>query len=253
MDKEKVRTVGCTPTRDGRMHFTLQFAATLSRSKSAFVCSFFLGLLLFVLAPFFGLREDAGLADRVQQLEHAMSRRLNWVAAHQKHLQKHLLQRSFAEGGAAPPPDDGRRHLWTEPGGYSRLAEELVKAGISTALPAVDDHYMCGSERVTEEDVLRKKLALVAVTWRAPLSLRNSMLSWSRGGLLDIVDERMLFINSPTDEDYAIAREFAFDVYTTHERGGNIMAGPSLAYLVGNTSAGACALARAARAPHAPL
>lgn len=35
----------------------------------------------------------------------------------------------------------------------------------------------------------------------------------------------------------AIAKEFDFDVYTTDERGGNIMAGPSITYLVGNSSA----------------
>ena len=63
------------------------------------------------------------------------------------------------------------------------------------------------------------------------------MESWRRGGLLDLVDERMLFVNSPMDEDLAIAREYDFDVYTTPEREGNVMAGPALAYLVGNSSA----------------
>ena len=47
----------------------------------------------------------------------------------------------------------------------------------------------------------------------------------------------MIFINSPMPEDFAIAKEYNFDVYTTDERGGNIMAGPALAYLVGNSSA----------------
>jgi hypothetical protein len=107
-----------------------------------------------------------------------------------------------------------------------------------------DDHYLCGdaanvaaSAAAAEEAVTRKTIALAAVTWRAPLSLRNSMESWRRGGLLDLVDERMLFVNSPTPEDLAIARDYEFDVYTTEERGGNVMAGPALAYLVGNSSA----------------
>ena len=76
-----------------------------------------------------------------------------------------------------------------------------------------------------------------AASRRAPLSLRNSLESWARGGLLDLVDERMIFINSPQAVDYALAKEFDIDVYTTEERNGNIMAGPALSYLVGNASA----------------
>lgn len=240
MEKDKIRTVGWVPTRDGRLHFTLQFAATLTRGKTAFVGLFALGLVLFLLAPFFGWRQDRALQSRVQQLEDSLSRRLNWVATHQKHLQKHLLRRSWeedSEGTGVARINDGRRHLWSDPNGYSRLAEALVAAGIPTTLPPVEDHYMCGGVDVTEAEVLHKKLAIAAVTWRAPQSLRNSMQSWRDGGLLDIIDERMLFINSPTQEDYDIAKEFEFDVYTTHERNGNIMAGPSIAYLAGNTSA----------------
>ena len=130
---------------------------------------------------------------------------------------------------------DGRAHLLSDPDGISRLAEAVAPA---TRLPPVDDHYLCGDNAgVSEGDVMRRKLAIAVVTWAAPLSLRNSMESWRRGGLLDIVDERMIFINSPTPEDRAIAREYAFDVYTTDERGGNVMAGPALAYLMGNATA----------------
>lgn len=37
---------------------------------------------------------------------------------------------------------------------------------------------------------MKKKVAIAVVTWRAPLSLRNSLESWRRGGLLDIVVSR---------------------------------------------------------------
>ena len=130
--------------------------------------------------------------------------------------------------------DDGRKHLLSPPDGISKLAEALAPA---TELEEFDDHYLCGAQATTEAEVIKKKLAIAAVSWRAPRSLRNSMESWRAGGLLDIVDERMIFLNSPTDEDRGIAAEYDFDVYTTPERGGNIMAGPALAYLVGNTSA----------------
>ena len=101
----------------------------------------------------------------------------------------------------------------------------------------------------------------------APLSLRNSLESWKKGGLLvrprcdfikralfppttrvrspashspiaqDLVDEKMIFINSPQPIDYELAKEYDFDVYTTEERKGNIMAGPALSYLIGNSTA----------------
>jgi hypothetical protein len=94
-----------------------------------------------------------------------------------------------------------------------------------------------GVQPITVEEVIRKKIAIAVVSWRAPKSLRNSMASWQHNGLLDIVDEKMVFLNSPTDEDRAIARQFEFDVYTTWEQEGNIRAGPSIAYLCGNSSA----------------
>jgi hypothetical protein len=115
-----------------------------------------------------------------------------------------------------------------------RLAEALAP---HTRLAEFDDHYLCGEHEATEAEVVKKKIALAAVTWNAPLSLRNAMVTWQKNGLLDIVDEKMLFINSPTARDREIAAEFDFDVYTTDERHGNIMAGPSLGYLVGNSTA----------------
>lgn len=240
MDSKEKKTMGCLPTKDGRVHFTMQVAATLSVGKTAYVCAFLCALTAFILAPFLGWARDAAMQRRVQKLEEALGKRLTWVSAHQSHLKKHLLQRSFSDASLNTDSSlqtDGRRHLWVEPGSYSKLAQALQGAGIDTTLPLTDDHYMCGEQEVTEDQVLRKTLALAAITWKAPLSLRNSMLSWQKSGLLDIIDERMLFINSASQEDFDIAKEFDFDVYTTEERNGNIMAGPALGYLVGNTTA----------------
>ena len=94
----------------------------------------------------------------------------------------------------------------------------------------------------------RRTIALAAVTFRSPLSLARSLASWRRAGLLDLVDERMLFVNrgaagdAGADADFAaelaLARDFGFDVYTAgDEFDGNVMAGPALAYLAGNASA----------------
>jgi hypothetical protein len=239
--KDKLRTVGCVPTRDGRWHVTAQFAATCTLQKLLFVAAFTLACLVFLLGPRFGLLEDAGLRRRVRELERGVSRRLSWVGAHKLHLKRHLQRGTLWDEdlpGWAPEHalEDGRRHLWTAPNAPSRLAEALAAAGISTALPPVDDHYLCGGAAPSEDEVLRKKLAIAVVTWKAPQSLRNSLMSWQAGGLLDIADERMMFINSPSQEDVALAEEFDFDVYTTEELNGNIMAGPAIAYLVGNSS-----------------
>jgi hypothetical protein len=233
---DEKRVVGCVPTRDGRLHVSCQIAATLTRAKLVF-----LGALALVVAAFsaraslgFGeSRVERALRERVGNLEAAMGRKVSWLAQHAPHLNAHV---SGGVGAWAPRVHaDGRKHLLADPDGPSRLAEAAAPA---TALADVEDHYMCGENvDVTEAEVVRKKLAIVVVTWMAPLSLRNSLESWARGGLLDLVDEKMIFINSPQPVDYALAKEFDFDVYTTEERNGNIMAGPALSYLVGNATA----------------
>jgi hypothetical protein len=248
-EKDKPRTLCCVRTRDGRVHVSIAASATLSPAKASALGVGALLLLLLLLisrgAP--GEGDASALRARVRALEAAMGSKLAWVLQHQRHIRKHLPSAlggaGKAEGAWAPALlPDGRRHLLSPPGGVSRLAEALAP---NTRTPAFDDHYLCGTsplaapgrEEELEDAAVRKKIALAAVTWRAPLSLRNSMESWRRGGLLDIVDERMLFVNSPSEEDLAIAREYEFDVYTTAESGGNIMAGPALAHLAANASA----------------
>ena len=227
-NKGKAPPVALSATKDGRVYIHLSVAATLSRGKVAFLLLSTLLLVGLLLSPAV-LGENTALKRRVRELETRLSKRVHWLLQHRAHLQEHV------NGGWAPRVhDDGRRHLLSPPDGVSRLAEALAPA---TETNDFDDHYLCGAHDATEGEVIKKKLALAAVSWMAPKSLRNSMESWRAGGLLDVVDERMIFLNSPTAEDRAIAAEYAFDVYTTEEHGGNIMAGPSLAYLVGNTSA----------------
>ena len=234
--KDKPKSGCLLPTRDGRLHLSLQLAATLSHGKLAFLSLLSLLCAWAFLGPALGLgvsSSELALRERIMHLEGALGKRLTWLAQHGPHLQSHV-----ARGGAAWAPRvhaDGRKHLLSDPDGVSKLAEFVAP---NTGLPPVDDHYLCGENAgVTEAEVLRKKLAIVVITWRAPLSLRHSLKTWSEGGLLELVDEKMLFINSPTQEDFDIAKEFDFDVYTTDERNGNVMAGPALTYLVGNTTA----------------
>lgn len=225
--KDKPGGLLITATKDGRVYYHASCAATLSRGKSALLAAVVLVLVAYLVSPtVFG--ESNALKRRVRELEARLSRRVHWLLQHKEHLQEHVKS-----AWEPREHEDGRMHLLSPPDGLSRLAEALAPA---TDLAEFDDHYLCGSQAVTEGEVIKKKLALAVVSWRAPKSLRNSMESWRAGGLLDIADERMIFLNSPTPEDVAIARDFNFDIYTTEERDGNIMAGPSLAYLAGNTS-----------------
>jgi hypothetical protein len=147
---------------------------------------------------------------------------------HREHLSEHIKST-----WAPTVHPDGRKHLLSAPNGLSKLAEAMAP---DANLADFDDHYLCGDKPLVEPEVLKMKLALAAVSWMAPRSLRNSMESWRSSGLLDIADEKMIFLNSPTPEDLEIAHEFDFDIYTTDERNGNVMAGPAIAYLVGNSS-----------------
>jgi len=227
LDAAKRKGVTVASTKDGRLQLSLSFAATLSWGKVAFVCSVMLVCLGYLAAPLFGVES---MRRRVVQLEQRMSQKLSWVLRNKDKLKADLGH----VGGAPALHADGRQHLLTPPGAMSKLAEAISP---NTALADFDDHYLCGDRDVSEAEVTRKTIALAAISWMAPKSLRNSMESWRMNGLLDIADEKMIFLNSPTAEDRSIASEFGFDVYTTDERAGNVMAGPSLAYLAGNSTA----------------
>ncbi len=236
----KERRLGCRclePTKDGRLHVSMECAATLSHAKTAFSLILTICCIWFFLGPSVGLgvsSSELALRQRIRNLEGTLAQRVGWIAQHGAHLGSHLSRRGQA--WAPTVGADGRKHLLSDPDGVSRLSEYLAP---NTQLAQdMDSHYLCGENRdITESEVVRKKLAIVVVTWRAPLSLRHSLESWRDFGLLDLVDEKMIFINSPQQVDFDLAKEFDFDVYTTEERDGNIMAGPALTYLVGNTSA----------------
>ena len=276
-DAENVKRQGvvCSSTRDGRVAVSVSASATVSRSKIAF-CVVVAALVAgYGVAPLVGMQGMRSRVLQLEgQMARKLEWVLRHREHLQAHLGVGRLAEGDgdegtassggggtsnaggrnssisaglsgwrAEDAARPPPpvpagevypSDGRRHLLVPAGGVSRLAEALAP---DTAVPEFDSHYLCGDTEVGEGEVVRKTVALAAVSWAAPLSLRNSMESWRTGGLLDVVDERMLFLNSPTAEDRAIAADFDFDVYTTEEHGGNIMAGPALGYLVGNSSA----------------
>jgi len=116
----------------------------------------------------------------------------------------------------------------------SKLGAAVLASGRDPTVTFDEEHELCGDDSVAAEVVAKKTIALIAITYKSPLSLGASMRTWRDNGLLDMVDERILFINAPSKADFDIGNEFGFKIMTTDEHGGNVMAGPALAYAVGN-------------------
>jgi len=57
-------------------------------------------------------------------------------------------------------------------------------------------------------------VGLVVVSYDAPRSLEGAMESWAAGGLLDLVDDRVAFLNAPLPEEVALSLGHGFRVYT---------------------------------------
>lgn len=57
-------------------------------------------------------------------------------------------------------------------------------------------------------------LGLVVVSFDAPETLRATLESWREGGLLDLADDRVAFLNAARPEEIALAHAAGFRVYT---------------------------------------
>ena len=113
---------------------------------------------------------------------------------------------------------------------FSRLSQVYKDRKLHDFYP----HYLCGENPITQKDVDKLTLAIVAISYRAPLSLGNALRSWEKNGLHDIADEKVLFLNAPQPKDFELGEKYGYRIMTTKEHHGNIMAGPALAYAVGN-------------------
>ena len=69
---------------------------------------------------------------------------------------------------------------------------------------------LCGSSRAFEDDDV--SIALVALSYRTPATLRRSVRSWLETGLLHVVDERIALLNDPTPAEKAICLRHGFDI-----------------------------------------
>lgn len=55
-------------------------------------------------------------------------------------------------------------------------------------------------------------LTIAVLSWRQPKTLRNTLESYRRNGLLDMVKQKLIFFNQVTSEDLKIAEEYGFEV-----------------------------------------
>jgi hypothetical protein len=62
-------------------------------------------------------------------------------------------------------------------------------------------------------DFLNRGISLVALSYRTPKSLANSVRTWKSTGLLGFVRERHIILNDPLPQDLAIAAEHGFQIH----------------------------------------
>ena len=85
-------------------------------------------------------------------------------------------------------------------------------AALKRAQPSKHTYHTnsyCGTSYTSVHDAT---VALVALSYRTPATLRNSMLSWRDSGLLSFVDERILMLNDPAPSEVALGLKHGFEV-----------------------------------------
>jgi hypothetical protein len=89
--------------------------------------------------------------------------------------------------------------------------------------PKTTSNQYCGNKYVNantqaanvtraKETFLSRGIALVALSYQAPMTLVNSMRSWKQSGLLDFMHETNAILNDPTPQEYAMSVEHGFQV-----------------------------------------
>ena len=74
-----------------------------------------------------------------------------------------------------------------------------------------------------------KGLSIGILTWRTPVTLEETLISYRDSGLLDMVGEVIIFINECHQNDIRIAKEFGLKILSSDT---NIGIGPALSRIV---------------------
>ena len=122
-----------------------------------------------------------------------------------------------AERPALEREGQAQRANYSAAGGF---AGALRRGGVDALTLGGDP--LCGSAGPAAVAALISELptiALVALSYRTPATLRRSVVSWWNSGLLGLVDERILLLNDPAPAEVAVGVRFGFDVRLPSELG----------------------------------
>lgn len=87
------------------------------------------------------------------------------------------------------------------------MARVLAKPWPSSVYAEVEKAKVChGGKPIDEAQLAKRRICLVTVSYKTPRSLENSVKSWARSGLLDLVDDKIMWLNAATDEERAMGR-----------------------------------------------
>ena len=120
-----------------------------------------------------------------------------------------------------PPPEvDARGNRSSSPTGcgVQRLAAQPLPGRVALSLDPPPNAERTWAQRclagraIEANSLLERTLALVVISSATPRSLLNSMRTWDRSGLLDMVDDRVLWLNAPSEVDIAIGTQFGFRI-----------------------------------------
>ena len=120
---------------------------------------------------------------------------------------------------------DEVREMFGGEGGNGRngrtvTLEDVAAAGRLSEIPKVTGenmlckggNYAVDNPKTTLEELKDATIGVVALTFGTPGTLLNSMNSWEKSGLLDVVDERVLILNGDNAAELALGLDYDFKI-----------------------------------------
>ena len=104
--------------------------------------------------------------------------------------------------------DDPEAPRWpmTGDGMKAILAKPWPK---DVTIGGLGDQKVCkGKEKrsIVEAELAKRRICLVTISYKTPKSLENSVKSWKRSGLLDFVDDKIMWLNAATDPERELGK-----------------------------------------------
>ena len=105
--------------------------------------------------------------------------------------------------------------------GRTVTLEDVAAAGRLTEMPKITGEsdlcrggrdYKIDNPKSTLAELKDETIGVVALTFGTPGTLLNSMNSWEKSGLLDVVDERVLILNGENPAELALGLDYDFKI-----------------------------------------